>query len=314
MPKFGIDISVWQKGFNFDKAVAEGVEFVILRGAYHTSKDSCFEDFYKACKARKIPVGVYLYSMAKTVAEAKEEANFLINNVLKGKTFEYPIYMDVEDKTQRALGKTLLTDIVVAFCETLENAGYYTGIYSTANYLASYMDESRLTPYDKWIAQWYKTCTYSGNFGMWQFGGETNVLRPNKVAGVICDQDYAYKDYPTIIKNAGLNGFSKGESKPQTTVIKTVEEIAKEVIAGKWGSGSERKNRLETAGYSYSEVQAKVNELVKGTTVTNKKTVDELAREVIKGKWGSGAARKNALIKAGYDYSAVQRRVNELLK
>lgn len=95
---------------------------------------------------------------------------------------------------------------------------------------------------------------------------------------------------------------------------KSVEEIAKEVIAGKWGNGTDRKNRLESAGYSYSEVQVKVNELVKGTTVTNKKTVDEIAREVIKGKWGNGAARKTALAKAGYDYKAVQKRVNELLK
>lgn len=310
MTKFGIDISKWQKGFNFDKAVSEGVEFVILRGAYSTGKDICFEDFYKACKDRKIPVGVYLYSMAKSVDEAKAEAKALIDNVLKGKQFEYPIYMDVEDNTLKTLGKKLLTDIIVEFCETLENAGYYAGIYSTAYYLKSYTDEARLTPYDKWIAQWTSKCTYSGNYGMWQFGGETNLLRTNKIAGVTCDQDYAYKDYPTIIKNAGLNGFGK----TQTVVKKSVEEIAKEVIQGKWGVGTDRKNRLEGAGYSYSEVQSKVNELLKGTAATNKKTVDELAREVIQGKWGVGVARKNAITKAGYDYNAVQKRVNELLK
>ena len=231
MSKFGIDISVWQKGFNFDKAVAEGVEFAILRGAYHLSKDKCFEDFYAACKARKIPVGVYHYSMAKTVATAKEEANFLIENVLKGKTFEYPIYMDIEDKVQRALGKDLLTEIVVAFCETIENAGYYVGIYSTASFLKDYTHESKLAAYDKWIAHWAKKCAYTGNYGLWQFGGETNLLRSNKVAGVVCDQDYALKDYPTIIKNAGLNGFSKAEDKPQATVTKTIEELAKEAQA-----------------------------------------------------------------------------------
>lgn len=305
MSKFGIDISAWQKGFNFDKAVSEGVEFAILRGAYTTGKDTCFEEFYKACKARKIPVGVYLYSMAKTVAEAKNEANFLINNVLKGKQFEYPIYMDVEDKTQRSLGKKLLTDIIVAFCETLENAGYYVGIYSSASFFGSYMDEARLTPYDKWVAQWAYKCTYSGDFGMWQYGGETNLVRSNKIAGVTCDQDYAYKDYPTIIKNAGLNGYGKA----QTVVKKSVEEIVAEVMSGKWGNGTARKTALENAGYNYAEIQNAVNAKYQ----TPKKSIDEIAREVIRGEWGNGTDRKNRLTKAGYDYKAVQKRVNELM-
>lgn len=304
MPKFGVDISKWQKGFNFDKAIAEGVEFAILRGAYHKSKDVCFEEFYAACKARNLPVGVYLYSMAKNVAEAKAEAQSLIENVLKGKRFEYPIYMDVEDKTQRDLGKTLLTDIVVAFCETLESAGYYVGIYSSKAFFSSYMDEKRLERFDKWIAQWGKECTYSGEFGLWQFGGETNDLRSNKVAGVVCDQDYAYKDYPKIIKDAGLNGYAK----TQAPVKKTVEELVKEVIDGAWGDGEARKKALEKAGYNYAEVQAKVNEIL------GRKSVTEIAREVIAGKWGVGATRKKKLIAAGYDYEAVQKKVNELLR
>lgn len=216
MKTFGIDISKWQRGFDFDKAKAEGVKFVILRGAYSTGKDTCFEDFYKACKSKGIPVGVYHYSMAKSVSEAKAEANFLIDNVVKGKQFEYPIYMDVEDPTLQKLGKTLLTDIIVAFCDTLEKAGYYAGIYSTAYFLKTYTNESKLTKYDKWIAQWSKECTYPGNYGMWQYGGETNVIRTNKVAGVTCDQDYAYRDYPTIIKDKGLNGYTKAKPVDKT--------------------------------------------------------------------------------------------------
>ena len=273
MSKFGIDISKWQRGFNFDKAINEGVEFVILRGAYSQGKDSCFEEFYKACKARNLPVGVYHYSMAKTVEDAKKEANFLLNNVLKGKQFEYPIYMDVEDATQKVLGKKLLTDIIVTFCETLENAGYYVGIYSTASYMKSYTEESRLDPYDKWIAQWYTKCTYTKNYGMWQFGGETNKLRTNKIAGVTCDQDYAYKDYPAIMKSLGLNGYGKSQNVAPTQTVtqaptptvttKTVEELAREVIKGLWGSGADRKERLTKAGYDYKAVQTRVNEILK---------------------------------------------------
>lgn len=309
MPKFGIDISVWQKGFDFDKAKSEGVEFAILRGAYHLSKDTCFEEFYEACNARSIPVGVYHYSMAKSVAEAKQEANFLISNVLKGKRFGYPIYMDVEDKTQRALGRSLLTDIVVAFCETVENAGYYVGIYSSLAFFDDHLDKSRLTRFDKWIAHWSRSCSYTGVYGLWQFGGETNLLRSNKVAGVVCDQDYAYKDYPSVMAEYGLNGFAKTGIKTEKKVVetKTIDELAKEVIDGVWGNGDDRKTALVAAGYNYDAVQAKVNEIL------TRKSVNELAREVIAGQWGNGVERKRRLIQMGYDPYAVQARVNELL-
>ena len=256
---FGIDVSKWQGNFDFAKAKSEDVKFAILRGAYSTSKDVKFEQYYNACKALNLPVGVYHYSMAKTVSEALTEANFLINNVLKDKQFEYPIYMDVEDKVQRALGKDLLTDIIITFCDTLEKAGYYVGIYSSASFFATYMHESKLERFDKWIAQWNNSCTYNGEYGMWQFGGETNKIRSNKIAGVTCDQDYAYKDYPKIIKENGLNGYNKNIIvKPS----KTVEQIAHEVIDGKWGNGEDRKTKLTKAGYDYDAVQKKVNELL----------------------------------------------------
>ena len=94
---------------------------------------------------------------------------------------------------------------------------------------------------------------------------------------------------------------------------KTTTEIAKEVIAGKWGNGSSRKKALTEAGYNYNEVQNKVEELLSGAKVEAKKSIDELAREVIAGKWGNGSDRKYRLTNAGYDYAAVQKRVNELM-
>ena len=257
MQKFGIDISKWQKGINLDKAVKEGVDFVILRGAYSTGKDTCFETFYKQCKEKNIPVGVYHYSMATTVEEAEKEAATMLG-ILKGKQFEYPIYLDVEDKVQKSLGKSLLTKIIQTYLDTLEKAGYYVGIYSTYYFLSDYTHIDKLDKYDKWIAQWSKKCTSKKPFGMWQFGGETNKLRSNKVAGLTCDQDYCYMDYPFVIKKAGLNGFGKKSS----TDNKAVDELAREVIAGKWGTGINRKNRLEQAGYNYRAVQDRVNQLI----------------------------------------------------
>ena len=100
--------------------------------------------------------------------------------------------------------------------------------------------------------------------------------------------------------------------KKTNTVKKTVDELAKEVIQGKWSAGDERKQKLTAAGYDYSAVQTRVNEMLSGK-VQKKKSVDELAREVIQGKWGAGDDRKNRLTAAGYDYYAVQSRVNQLM-
>nr|DAV69797.1 MAG TPA: peptidoglycan hydrolase [Caudoviricetes sp.] len=95
---------------------------------------------------------------------------------------------------------------------------------------------------------------------------------------------------------------------------KSVDELAREVIRGEWGNGSNRRVRLERAGYDYDAVQNRVNEILEGAPSTPKKSIDELAREVIRGDWGNGSARRKALENAGYDYDAVQDRVNEILE
>ena len=101
---------------------------------------------------------------------------------------------------------------------------------------------------------------------------------------------------------------------PTPSPKKSNTEIAKEVIQGKWGNGAERKKRLEDAGYDYAAVQKEVERLLAKQKKPAKKSVDEVAREVIAGKWGNGAKRVYNLTKAGYNYVAVQKRVNEILK
>lgn len=101
---------------------------------------------------------------------------------------------------------------------------------------------------------------------------------------------------------------------PTPSHKKSNTEIAKEVIQGKWGNGAERKKRLEDAGYDYAAVQKEVERLLAEQKKPAKKSVDEVAREVIAGKWGNGAKRVYNLTKAGYNYVAVQKRVNEILK
>lgn len=110
--------------------------------------------------------------------------------------------------------------------------------------------------------------------------------------------------------NAILSGSTNVSSEPK----KSVTDIAKEVIQGLWGNGTDRMKRLESAGYNYNEVQNKVNQMLSGNASAPSKSVDQLAREVIQGLWGNGADRKNRLTAAGYDYNAVQARVNQMMQ
>lgn len=238
--KFGIDVSKWQGDFNFSKAKSkDGVEFVILRGAYSVYKDARFENYYSKCKSLNLPVGVYHYSMATSVAEAEKEAEFLYTKVLKGKQFELPIYIDVEDSTQLALSKEALTKVVQAWCEYLEKKGYFVGIYASLWTFQGELNDKALEKYTHWIAQWSKECTYTGEYGMWQFGGEKNVLRSNQIAGQTVDQDYMYKDFPSIIKKAKLNGFGNTATtvKPQTNSTRYKVRVTATALNYRSGAG-----------------------------------------------------------------------------
>lgn len=106
---------------------------------------------------------------------------------------------------------------------------------------------------------------------------------------------------------------SSGNGSAGTSGKKSVSEIAKEVIAGKWGNGDARKSAIKAAGYDYDAVQAEVNKQLKGSSKTTK-SVTEVAKEVIQGKWGNNPDRKKKLEAAGYDYSKVQAEVNRLMK
>lgn len=259
---FGIDISVWQRDINLAQAKAEGVNFTIIRGAYGNKKDTAFETLYQRAKSNGLGVGVYWWTRAVNEAQAREEAQILIDNVLKGKQFEYPIYIDVEDSLLQNLGKAKVDAIITSALTTLEKAGYYAGFYMNRNWYSNYCNGASLSKrFTCWLAQW--SSAEVSNFPMWQFGGETNYQRTNKVAGMTCDQDYCYVDFPSIIKNGGFNGYGKGTPSPAPQPQpsrKSNEELANEVIAGKWGNGEDRKNRLTQAGYDYYAVQSIVNQ------------------------------------------------------
>lgn len=267
MKKFGIDVSVWQRGMDFNKAKNEGVEFVIMRGMYGNAKDTEFDTNYIKAKNVGLGVGVYQWGRAANVAQAREEAQLLIEHCLKGKIFEYPIYYDVEDTILLNKSKNETTEIIKAWAETIENAGYFAGIYMNQNCFENDVNGYELAElYSQWRAKWTTEDRMPNGIQMWQFGGETNLIRSNKIAGYVCDQNYAYVDFPNIIKRANLNGFNEIFSAPK----KSIFQLAAEVINGKWGNGDSRRKTLKNAGYDYNAVQAEVNKLLNNNETTAK--------------------------------------------
>lgn len=128
-------------------------------------------------------------------------------------------------------------------------------------------------------------------------------------------QDYNGKYCPHRTLDLGWERFLGMIEDKLSPKQKTVSEVAQEVLQGKWGNGSDRKKRLTNAGYDYSAVQAEVNRLVKGETAApKKKSNEEIAKEVLAGKWGNGAVRKKRLKDAGYNYSVIQAIVNKMCK
>ena len=103
------------------------------------------------------------------------------------------------------------------------------------------------------------------------------------------------------------------KEEPKAEATKSITQVAREVLNGKWGNGADRKKRLTEAGYDYNAVQKEVNRLYNSSKTTLKSN-EAIAKEVIQGKWGVGEARKQKLTEAGYDYTAIQALVNKMLK
>lgn len=217
----GIDVSKWQGNIDWKKVKATGVDFAMIRLGYGSADgkscgvDGYFEKNVANAIAAGVDIGCYFYSYALSVDAAKREAEYVIGVLSKYKgVFTYPVAFDLEDSSQAGLGKTVLTNMVIAFGDAIEKAGFYCSLYSNLNWLKNYLDDSRLTRFDHWLAQWAAKPTYTGAFGMWQSSSTGKV---NGISGNV-DTDIAYKDYPSIIRSNKLNGFTNAEQKPVSPV------------------------------------------------------------------------------------------------
>lgn len=205
----GIDVSSYQGRIDWTK-VKPFIDFAIIRCGYgndlRSQDDVYYERNVRVCEELNIPYGVYLFSYATNLDEARSEVNHTLR-LIKGKKFEYPVFLDVESKRQMALSKEDLTEIVNYYCEEMEKNGYYVGIYSNLYRFKSNLNAPELDRYDKWVAEWGEEFTYKGSAGMWQ---NTSYEEIAGIDGRV-DGDIAFLDYPKIIKEKGLNGYGKEE-------------------------------------------------------------------------------------------------------
>ncbi len=218
--KKGVDLSSLNGNVDIEKIKNAGYDFAMLRcgygSDYQNQDDTQFENNVRKCEAAGVPWGAYLYSYALCTEDAKSEVRHVLR-LLKGKRPTLPVAIDMEDDGYKAQRGAWNFDNVNNVCKIFVNevraAGYYPMIYTGLEEINNYISSEVLNSCDLWFAQWWKVPQYSGsNMGMWQYGGETNYLDSPTIPGVgVVDQDKCYKDYPTIIKNGGWNGWKKSD-------------------------------------------------------------------------------------------------------
>ena len=261
-----IDISVHNGDIDFKKVKSQ-VDGVIIRCGYgsdiKSQDDKKWKQNVEGCIDNGIPFGVYIYSYAKTNEMAISEAEHVIRLIKPYKDkLSYPIYYDLEeDGTQKGA-----VERARAFAKVLTDAGYKVGMYANQNWWDNYL--VGLNEFTKWVAKYGindgKPHTKPNIKGMdiWQY---TSVGKVDGIKGNV-DMNICYRDVDT----------SKSD-KPNDDKRKTPEEIADEIIADAdnkvWGTGEERKKRVEAAGYVYKEVQAIVNEKLKNNKDKGNKKV-----------------------------------------
>lgn len=243
---YGIDISKHNGNINLEPYKGQ---FVIIRVGYgHFHLDEKFERNVNECKRLGIPFGVYHYSYALNEADAEAEARGVLNAIAKYKNdIKVGVWFDMEDadgykkKHGFKFSNSTIAPICFKFCKMIEDAGYYSGIYTSSSWL-QYVNGLN-DRFDKWVANWGK------NDGTQQ----TNTSQ----CGTI--QQYTSKPLDKNIMYADLSRYSRGNTTQVKPQPKPIDQIADEVIAGQWGNGADRKKRLTDAGYNYDAVQKAVN-------------------------------------------------------
>lgn len=201
----GVDVSKWQGDINWTDVKNAGIEFAIIRVGYGTLwQDVKFQRNYNAAKDVSMPVGTYLYSLATTPEEAVVEAQTVIEWI-KDKQFEYPVYFDIEEQSVADTGKENCTAIVKAFCEYMEDKGYFVGVYSNTYWYQNYIDFEELSKlYTIWKSDYRENFDTTLKCDIHQFTSQGAV---SGISGNV-DINNCTRDF-SVIKEQGFNGFGK---------------------------------------------------------------------------------------------------------
>ncbi|MDO5708732.1 MAG: GH25 family lysozyme [Coriobacteriales bacterium] len=170
----GIDVSEWNGTIDWAKVKNDDVSFAIIRcgGTFMTSRKQYGDDEFlrncQECERLGIPYGVYFFSTAKNVSDAKKEAAFTLN-CLKGLKPTMPIYYDLEwEDLASTSNRKMFADISTTFCEAIAAAGYTPGVYASTSWWENYLTDPCFNRWTKWVAQYYSRCEYEGDYDIWQ--------------------------------------------------------------------------------------------------------------------------------------------------
>ncbi len=255
-----IDVSTWQREIEYESINKSEVDGVIIRcgvtlwGEQKMEADGMFERHYRGFEYAGIAKGAYYYSAADSVEMANREADFCIS-LLKGKKFEYPVYYDVENnERQGRLSKKQLTDICKAFCERLEYAGYYVGVYSNTSWFRNKLNYDELSKlYTIWLADYRgENADKQLKCDMWQYTSSGTV---KGIAGNV-DMNSCYRDFPEEIKRRGKNGFDCTDEKPKPDRSYTVKpgDSFWKIAADQLGDGNKYRELAAYNGMGTDEV------------------------------------------------------------
>lgn len=201
----GIDVSRHQETINWGKVKTSGIQFAMIRASYGKGFDKQFKSNLAGVQAAGLPFGLYHFLLADTPAEAEAEIDWLVSQ-LSGVKLEYPLALDMEEdpgNNYDTMGKDTLTAIAKAALARIEQHGYYAMLYTNQKWLVEKLHAEELKAYDVWLATWSSKRPTAYAHGIWQYTSKGTV------SGISTnvDMDIAYKDYPAIIKAAGLNGW-----------------------------------------------------------------------------------------------------------
>lgn len=217
----GVDISEFNGSVDFSTLKNAGVQYAIIRTGfgsdYPGQQDKRFEENVRKAEAARMPWGVYHYAYATTRLGGIDEAKHCLR-LLNGRKPLYGVWYDMEDNS--TLGGDLL-GAAQGFCDTMEAAGLYAGVYASLNWWNNYLTAPGFAQYDRWVAQYYSECQYKGSYGIWQYTSTWSV------GGKNFDGNWAYKDYPSIIR--GMTGGEDTKEEPELTEAQ-VRKIAREEL------------------------------------------------------------------------------------